>query len=91
LFSHAFFSADQDVMIGEQMKRFMNEVLDHAEANNLKIHFATAREAFNMVTAAVEDQPGEPGLFRDHKLRQIMDEKPEGELVNEREAELVLS
>jgi len=89
LFSHAFFEADQDAMIGEQLKRFMNEVLDNAAQNNLRVHFATAREAFNMVAAAVEDQPGEPGLFRDYKLRQIMQEKPE--LIAEKEAELVLS
>lgn len=91
LFSHAFFEADQNAMIGEQMKRFLNEVLDDAERNDFKVHFASAREAFNMVAAAVAEQPGEPGEFRDYKLRQIMQEKPDADLVNEREAELVLS
>lgn len=89
LFSHAFFEADQDAMIGEQMKRFMNEVLDYSERENIKVHFATAREAFNMVAAAVEGQRGEPGEFRDHKLRQIMQEQPEW--VDQREAELALT
>jgi hypothetical protein len=89
LFSHAFFEADQDAMIGEQMKRFMSDVLDHADRNDFKVHFASAREAFNMVMAAVENQPGEPGMFREYKLRQIMHEKPAS--VDEREAELVLS
>ncbi len=91
LFSHAFFEADQDAMIGEQMKRFMNEVLDYTDRNNSKVHFASAREAFNMVAAAVAGQAGEPGMFRDYKLRQIMQEKPAAEFLNEREAELVLS
>jgi hypothetical protein len=89
LFSHAFFEADQDAMIGEQMKRFLNEMMDYSERASIKVHFATAREAFNMVAAAVEQQTGEPGQFRDYKLRQIMQEKTE--LVEEREAELVLS
>ena len=91
LFSHAFFKADQDAMIGEQMKRFMNEVLDDAERYDFKVYFASAREAFNMVAAAVAQQPGDPGQVRDYKLRQIMQEKPDAELANEREAELVLS
>jgi len=26
--------------------------------------------------AAVDDQPGEPGLYRDYKLRSIVDSKP---------------
>ena len=91
LFSHAFFQADQDVMIGEQMKRFMNDVLDQSERENFQVHFASAREAFNMVAAAVAGKAGEPGSFRDYKLRQIMQEKPEAEAVNEHETELVLS
>lgn len=89
LFSHAFFEADQDTMIGKQMKQFMNEVLDKAAAQNFKVHFATAREAFNMVAAAVANETGEPGQCRDYKLRQIMQEKPK--LIEEKETELVLN
>jgi hypothetical protein len=78
LYSHGFFDWDQDLMIGEQMKRFMNEVLELAnDSNAFKVHFASAREAFNMVAAAVDGHEGEPGAYRDYKLKQIMDlEKP---------------
>ncbi|SRR6266545_389786 len=75
LYSHGFFDWDQDAMIGEQMKRFMSEVIDLAErTGRFKIHFASAREAFNMVMAAVDGHEGNPGLYRDYKLRQIMQE-----------------
>lgn len=75
LYSHGFFDWDQDVMIGEQLKRFMSEVLEAAEQTaGFKVHFATAREAFNMVQAAADGKAGEPGAYRDYKLRQIMDE-----------------
>jgi len=58
------------------MRRFLDEMLELAErSNELKVHFATAREAFNMAMAAVDAQPGEPGHYRDYKLRQIMDAK----------------
>jgi hypothetical protein len=75
LYSHGFFEWDQDLMIGEQMKRFMNEVLELGDrTGEFKIHFASAREAFNMVMAAVDGHGGEPGRYRDYRLRQIMKE-----------------
>jgi hypothetical protein len=62
-------------MIGEQMKRFMQEVLELGDrTGEFKVHFASAREAFNMVAAAVDGKQGEPGSYRDYKLRQIMHE-----------------
>jgi hypothetical protein len=95
LYSHGFFDWDQDSMIGEQMKRFMNGVLEVAErTGEFKVHFASAREAFNMIVAAVDGREGEPGAYRDYKLRQIMQERTAGILSNkilaESEAEVVL-
>ncbi len=76
LYSHGFFDWDQDLMIGGQMKRFMSEVLEFGErSGEFKVHFASAREAFNMVVAAVEGREGHPGAFRDYRLRQIMREQ----------------
>jgi len=75
LFSHGFFGWDQDIMIGEQLKRFMGEVMELAEqTGRFKIHFASAREAFNMVMAAVDGHEGNPNQYRDYRLRQIMKE-----------------
>jgi hypothetical protein len=77
LYSHGFFDWDQDAMIGEQMRQFMLEVMDTAEKNgDFKIHFASAREAFNLVMAAIDGHSGEPGPFREYRLRQIMTEAP---------------
>jgi hypothetical protein len=75
LYSHGFFEWDQDLMIGEQMKRFMNDVLEFSHrTGEFKVHFASAREAFNMVMAALDNHDGEPGLYRDYRLREIMKE-----------------
>lgn len=75
LYSHGFFEWDQDLMIGEQMTRFMNEVLELGDrTGQFKVHFASAREAYNMVMAALEGHSGEPGRYRDYRLRQIMKE-----------------
>jgi hypothetical protein len=62
-------------MIGEQMKRFMGDLMDLAErTGEFKIHFASARESFNMVMAAVDGKSGNPNNYRDYRLRLIMDE-----------------
>jgi hypothetical protein len=95
LYSHAFFDWDQDVMIGEQMKRFMGQVLETAErSGDFKVHFASAREAFNMVAAAVDGKEGQPGAYRDYRLRQIMQEQtpvtPLREIASERDTAVVL-
>lgn len=95
LYSHGFFEADQDAMIGEQMKRFMGGIMDLAErTGEFKIHFASAREAFNFVAAAVDGRKGEPNDYRDYKLRQIMQEPAiptnNSEISSETESELVL-
>ena len=65
-------------MIGELMRRFLDEMLESTDrSGEFKVHFATAREAFNIAMAAVDGQPGEPGLYRDYRLRQIMRATPE--------------
>jgi hypothetical protein len=90
LYCHGFFEHDQDVMIGEQLKRFMGNVLELSErTGEFKIHFATAREAFNMVVAAVEGRSEAPGRYRDYRLRQIMREPSSALREVENEKELV--
>ena len=84
LYSHGFFEWDQDAMIGEQMKRFMNEVLEFGDrTGQYKITFASAREAFNMVMAALDGHGGNPGAYRDYRLRQIMKESSDAKKVEE--------
>lgn len=60
-------------MIGEDMKRFLGELRELTEKNgDFKIHFATAREAFNIAMAAVDGHEGDPARFRDYRLRPIL-------------------
>lgn len=75
LYCHGFFEHDQSAMIGQDMLRFLEEALEQAEqSGQFKLHLATAREAFNIAMAAVDGHEGEPGLYRDYRLRQIMNE-----------------
>lgn len=73
LYCHGFFDHDQDACIGEDARRFFGEIIEHGEkAGNYKVHFASAREAFNMVMAAIDGKSGSPNEFRDYRLKTIM-------------------
>ena len=75
LYCHAFFDRDQPFSIGEEAKRFFSEIVENgAKTGKYTIHFASAREAFNMISAAIDGKSGDPHEFRNYRLRTIMDE-----------------
>jgi hypothetical protein len=77
VYCHGFFDHDQPALVGDVMRRFLEEVLEYADkTGEFRLHFASAREAFNMVMAAVDGHGGEPGSYRDYKLREIMRMNP---------------
>lgn len=73
LYCHGFFDRDQSTCIGEDARRFFGTLMEtSAKSGAFKVHFATAREAFNMAAAAIDGKSGEPAAFRDYRLRPIM-------------------
>ena len=75
LYCHGFFDHDQSAAIGEDARKFFGEIIENGEkTNEYKVYFASAREAFNMVSAAIDGKKGNPGEFRDYRLKSIMDE-----------------
>ncbi len=75
LYSHGFFDHDQDTMIGGELMRLMEQVFELGErSGKFKIHFASTREAYNMIVAAVDGKFGDPNRFRNYRLREIMRE-----------------
>ena len=72
LYCHGFFTNDQAATIGEPARRYLQETLEWADRDGrFKIHFATAREAFNIALAAVDGHGGEPVLYRNYLLRPV--------------------
>jgi hypothetical protein len=72
LFCHGFFDSDQPAVIGDEMRRFLEETLELSErTGQFKLHFATARESFNIIMAAVDGLRGDPHLHRDYLLNSI--------------------
>jgi hypothetical protein len=83
LYCHGFFEFDQSACIGEKAVRFFNETIENGErTNDYTVHFASAREAFNMVSAAIDGKTGTPNEYRDYRLQAIMNEKDIREKTN---------
>lgn len=79
LYCHGFFNHDEGAVIGEDVRVFFDKIIEHGDrTGEYTVHFASAREAVNMVFAAVDGLPGEPGRYRDYRLRTIMSEKSSG-------------
>lgn len=76
LYCHGFFTHDQSACIGEEARRFWSEALAESErTGRYRIHFASAREAFNISMAAVDGHAGDPHEYRDYRLRTVMSER----------------
>lgn len=73
LYCHGFFDRDQSACIGEKAEKFFAEMIENGEkTGEYKIYFASAREAFNMVSAAIDGKKGNPGEYRNYRLKSIM-------------------
>jgi hypothetical protein len=84
LYCHGFFTYDQDQMLGDAVCRFWDQVLElAARSGQFQVHFAAAREAFNIAMAAVDGESGAPGLYRDYRLRPIMQFRARNETVSQ--------
>ncbi len=77
LYCHGFFTGDQEATLGRPAIKFWADAIESAgRGGRFKIHFATAREAFNIAMAAVEGRDGDPGLYRDYRLLPIRKSLP---------------
>ena len=73
LYCHGFFDHDQSACIGEDAKQFFGGLLEEsAKSGTHTIHFASAREAFNIASAAIDGKGGNPNGHRDYRLQTIM-------------------
>ena len=72
LYCHGMDPTDREVMIGNQIKQFLQELIEDARsAGNYVLHFVTAREMVNIVLAACDGRDGDPGRYRDYRLLTI--------------------
>ena len=68
LHCHGMDPRDEAAMLGAPLRRFLSELTAWAGA---RVHFVTAREMVNIVLAACDGLEGNPGGYRDYRLRLI--------------------
>jgi hypothetical protein len=69
LHCHGMDPRDEAVMLGSPLRRFLSELT--GETGRHRVHFVTAREMVNIVLAACDGRDGNPGDYRDYRLRLI--------------------
>jgi len=73
LYCHAFFDYDQSHSIGEEAARFFGEVVERgAKTGKYSVHFASAREAYNIAMAVAQNKRGDVNEYRNFLLKPIM-------------------
>ena len=72
LYCHGMDARDEWVMLGEPMKRFLRELTEgSADGSEYQVHFVTAREMVNIALAACDGCEGNPGNYREYRLKSI--------------------
>jgi len=63
------------------MRDFLRELVQGAEQRGEILHFVSAREMVNIILAACDGREGNPGEFRDYRLRRNRTMSSESTLV----------
>jgi hypothetical protein len=74
LHCHGMDPAQQDAILGEPMREFLRELVEGAVQRDEVLHFVSAREMVNIILAACDGRGGNPGEYRDYRLKR----KPAG-------------
>lgn len=70
LHCHGMAPNDEPAMLGPVMAQFLQELKALREADRrVRLHFVTAREMVNMILAACDARQGNPGEYRDYRLK----------------------
>jgi hypothetical protein len=71
LHCHGMDPRDEPAMFGAPIRAFIGELLAACVSETYKVHFVTAREMVNIALAACDGVAGEPGAFRDYRLKLV--------------------
>lgn len=71
LHCHSMDPTHEPATSGDGMRSFLSELVEGASARNEVLHFTSAREMVNIVLAACDGREGNPGDFRDYRLKRV--------------------
>jgi hypothetical protein len=72
LHCHGMDPRDREAMLGELVQEFLANVTRASRENGkFKLHFVSGRELVNIALAACDGRDGDPGQYRDYRLKLI--------------------
>jgi hypothetical protein len=69
LHCHSMDPTQEDAVRGGTMQRFLADLVGGATDRAEIIHFVTAREMVNIILAACDGREGNPGEYRNYRLK----------------------
>ena len=70
LHCHGMDPRDEQAMLGSPIQQFLRELVGRPQRQDkYLVHFVTAREMVNIALAACDGNSGNPGQYRDYRLR----------------------
>jgi hypothetical protein len=76
LHCHSMDPTQEPAVLGEPMRKFLRELVEGAQERNETLHFASAREMVNISLAACDGREGNPGDYRDYRLKRTKERHP---------------
>lgn len=72
LHCHGMDPRDAEAMYGTPRQTFLKELMDATkQSGRYRVHFTTAREMTNIILAACDGRDGNPGEYRDYRLKRM--------------------
>ena len=76
LHCHSMDPTHERAVLGQGMKSFLQELVLDAKDRQETLHFVSAREMANIALAACAGREGNPGEYRDYRLKRVRDASP---------------
>ena len=71
LHCHGMDIRDNDVMLGHSICNFLSQLVEGSRQRSETLHFVSAREMVNIILAACDGREGNPGDYRDYRLKRF--------------------
>jgi hypothetical protein len=76
LHCHSMDPTQEPAVLGDPMRKFLRELVEGAQERSETLHFTSAREMTNIILAACDGREGNPGDYRDYRLKRNHDSSP---------------
>jgi hypothetical protein len=69
LHCHSMDPTQHTAVLGDSMREFLRDLVEGANQRDEILHFVSAREMVNIIFAACDGREGNPGQYRDYRLK----------------------